>query len=416
MAINPSTNATMAGRITAADANYPFASAKDETAPGAGDGTPYFIARANDVFGLQQALLNAASITPSGNADTVVVSEYMQAIVEVASGRADNYDESGIADAYVLDVRAKQHGPRSLFDGLRIRFTPGNNNTGASTVNPNGLGVTQLRDENDVALTGGELVTTKRAAAVYSSVTGRFGLVVNSSQFLRNDQSGVLTGDLDVTGNFSSRGIDDNATGERVQIEDAAILFGDGGTPGEIYSIALRAVTSGELQLIGGSSPGTSSNISLFGGTHATLANDIKLSSSAALQLHYDDSASLWDFQANDVIAQNLLTEKFTSAQQTITSAGALVLAHGLGVVPKLIQLTLVNQTAEAGYTAGEVITTDFNSASATFRINTAKLDATNINFRFTVTANCFVAANATTGVDTLLTNANWKLVIGAFA
>ena len=53
MAINPS--ALFVGRITAPDANYPLGSSKDETSPGAGDGTPYVKARADDLFGFQQA-------------------------------------------------------------------------------------------------------------------------------------------------------------------------------------------------------------------------------------------------------------------------------------------------------------------------------------------------------------------------
>jgi len=80
MAINPSTNATMSGRITAADADYPYGSTKDETAPGAEDGTPYFKARADDLFGLMQWLLDQAGITPSGNADTVLASDYGDAL------------------------------------------------------------------------------------------------------------------------------------------------------------------------------------------------------------------------------------------------------------------------------------------------------------------------------------------------
>ena len=158
MAINPSTNGTMTGRVTAADANYPYASAKDESSPGAGDGSPYFKARADDIFGFQQALLEAANITPSGNADTALVSEYMQAIVELSSGRADNYDESGAVNVYVLDVRTNQQAPRSLFDDLSAWFTPGTVNTGASTVNVATLGAKAVVDINGQALTGGELV------------------------------------------------------------------------------------------------------------------------------------------------------------------------------------------------------------------------------------------------------------------
>lgn len=89
MALNPSTDGDFTGRITAADTDYPYGSSKDETTPGAGDGTPYIKKRADDIFGFQQALLEAASITPNGNADTAVASQYLEALrVIFGSGAA----------------------------------------------------------------------------------------------------------------------------------------------------------------------------------------------------------------------------------------------------------------------------------------------------------------------------------------
>jgi hypothetical protein len=151
MAINLTTNTAFDGRRTAADANYPYSSAKDETSPGAGDGSPHIKVRADDVLGLHQALLRAASIVPSGNADNAVTSQYMQCLTELISGRAFNYTDSGAADAYVLSVNPNQHAPQSLHDGLTVWFVPSAVNTGASTVNPVGLGVT------DIKLRGGSI-------------------------------------------------------------------------------------------------------------------------------------------------------------------------------------------------------------------------------------------------------------------
>ena len=79
MAIDLTTNASFVGRHTPASPDYPHGSAKDETAPGAGDGSPYILSRADDIFGFQQALLEGAGITPSGNADTALVSQYLEA-------------------------------------------------------------------------------------------------------------------------------------------------------------------------------------------------------------------------------------------------------------------------------------------------------------------------------------------------
>lgn len=175
MAINPSSE--FPGRIIAPDANYTYGSSKNETSPGAGDGTPYVIARANDIFGFQQALLKLAAIVPSGNAETQLVSQYLQAIVELAAGRAVNYDESGVADTYVLDLQTNQQGPKAYFDGMLSKFTPGNNNTGASTVNVIGLGVKNIFF-NGVALRGGELLTTRKATIEHDLANDRVNLIL----------------------------------------------------------------------------------------------------------------------------------------------------------------------------------------------------------------------------------------------
>ena len=145
MATNPNTLAENVGRITAPDANYPYGSAKNDSTGTTGDGTPITEPILNDTYGLQQALLAASGIVPSGNADTAILSQYFQALVEQASGRAGNYDETGAADAYVAGVKANQQGPASYFDGLLVSFVAGSANTGAATVNVGGLGVKDIK-------------------------------------------------------------------------------------------------------------------------------------------------------------------------------------------------------------------------------------------------------------------------------
>ena len=103
MALNPSTNGTMSGRVTAADASYPYGSSKDETSPGAGDGTPYFKARADDIFGFQQSLLDEAGIVPSGNADNVPTSQYKEAVRTILNVRTVTHNMSSDAN-YTLTV------------------------------------------------------------------------------------------------------------------------------------------------------------------------------------------------------------------------------------------------------------------------------------------------------------------------
>lgn len=83
MAINPETQ--YPGQIAPSDADYPFGSARNITTPGDGTGTPWEAALVNDVFGFQQALLDAAGIVPSGTPDKVTASQYLEALNDITS-------------------------------------------------------------------------------------------------------------------------------------------------------------------------------------------------------------------------------------------------------------------------------------------------------------------------------------------
>ena len=79
MANNPSI--LYDGRIDVSDpTNYPYGKAQDSVADGDGIGTPYDLNDRNDVFGLFQALLTHANITPSQTPDTVLDSQYHEAL------------------------------------------------------------------------------------------------------------------------------------------------------------------------------------------------------------------------------------------------------------------------------------------------------------------------------------------------
>ena len=73
-------------RVNPADANYPFGSIKDNTSPGANDGTPLSAVWGNDWEGFAQAAMTEAGITPSGLPDTAQDSQLLDAVKVVASG------------------------------------------------------------------------------------------------------------------------------------------------------------------------------------------------------------------------------------------------------------------------------------------------------------------------------------------
>lgn len=77
---------------TTTDPAYPHGKARDVAMSGDGTGTPLQEDLVNDIFGLQQALLAAAGITPSEVPDTAVVSQYLDAIQYLITSRTDSLD------------------------------------------------------------------------------------------------------------------------------------------------------------------------------------------------------------------------------------------------------------------------------------------------------------------------------------
>lgn len=112
-----------------------------------------------------------------------------------------------------------------------------------------------------------------------------------------------------------------------------------------------------------------------------------------------------------------VISKSFTSSQQTITSGGALTLSHGLGAVPTIVQMILVCQTNEGGYTSGQQVFTPVghgNGANA----NSASIiiDSSNLTIRFANSTSVFEIVNASNGAALVATNSNWKVIFKAFA
>jgi hypothetical protein len=109
----------------------------------------------------------------------------------------------------------------------------------------------------------------------------------------------------------------------------------------------------------------------------------------------------------------------YESSQQTITAAGPLTLAHGLGAKPQLVQVSLVCQTAEYGYSIGdEVIINPFlNRGLANDQGVVIVLDSTNLNIRYgAYGSGVFSGLRKDTGASIAFTDANWKAVFRAWA
>lgn len=113
------------------------------------------------------------------------------------------------------------------------------------------------------------------------------------------------------------------------------------------------------------------------------------------------------------------LSKVYTSTEQTITSGGALTLAHGLGAQPTLVLAELICKTAEFGYVIGDIVPIYLNSqdgSNALARGVAVIMDATNLKLRFGATTISFSLINFSSGAVVTPTLANWKLVMRAWA
>jgi hypothetical protein len=109
---------TYSGRANAPNASYPQGgSFKNETAPGADDGTPYEQTAPNDVRGFFEALMAAAGLTASGSVETATSSQLFDALTQ----------NEIIGDAAISDVSITKltSGAMTLTSGsITTQMTP----------------------------------------------------------------------------------------------------------------------------------------------------------------------------------------------------------------------------------------------------------------------------------------------------
>lgn len=114
-----------------------------------------------------------------------------------------------------------------------------------------------------------------------------------------------------------------------------------------------------------------------------------------------------------------LLSKNYASAAQTITAGGALTLAHGLGVKPKIIAAYIKCTTGEAGYSIGDELELPLGVHGDGLSVGISVIaDATNITIRMGNNAGAsFGIINKTTGAGASLTitNTSWQLYIKAW-
>jgi len=205
---------------------------------------------------------------------------------------------------------------------------------------------------------------------------------------------GTVSGALTVQGSFTSIGIDDNATAERVQISDTNLNIG---ASRSTYSI-LNAVNDQQITLSGGNSSNSGANIRLDGGTHAS-TGDMAFRNDA-------NTWMLWDESVGDLIISAGIGVKTQRMQ--FDGAGDILFGDGASTPTGEVTLR-ANGTAYAielkGGSAGSSITL-YGSTNGAVAYDWNITSQNGANVEWDNSTGIMVLSSGTTPADALTLNA----------
>jgi hypothetical protein len=98
--------------------------------------------------------------------------DLLPSVEDITLGITNYAVDTGVANAYVVAPAAVT----AYADGLLISFRTSNPNTGASTINVNGIGVKSIKRTSGEALGVGDILADIPVELRYSSATGFFYL------------------------------------------------------------------------------------------------------------------------------------------------------------------------------------------------------------------------------------------------
>lgn len=349
---------------------------------------------------------------------------------------ATYFTSSGSSNAYILTpspvITTYTAGQRFY---VKASFT----NTGTATININALGAKNLTKNGTSSLNSGDLVTgtiyeieydgtefqilntlvdlnpsVTTLTATTSITTPLISAVLiknlatiqdsnNLDQIIFNATSSAVNY-FGVTNAATGAGPLLSATGSDTNIDfdfsakgtGAGIILGTSTAPA---TLKFREQTTNGTNIIGLQAP-------------ASVASDVTFvlppaDGSSGQVLKTDGSKNL-SFVS---IPTTLFTASYTSADQSITYGTAVSLTHGLGAVPKIVNLYMVCQTADGGYSPGDIIQISPGDDNTTGLALYST--STNITYRFSAAAFAYPQKTSGNGFNPVA--ANWKVRVIAY-
>lgn len=177
------------------------------------DVSPITRARSSDVNGVDAAVATAFEKLP---AETVL-----------KTGRVTYAVDTGAVNAYVVSLT---NAPSQYYDGMEVRMRVTTTNTGASTINVNGLGAKNILTLDGLTPVAGALVANGTAILVFNEATNNFRLLNPATMFGASSSYATLSGVETLY----------NKTLESPVLNNAAINFTQDGTGAQTISLSSK--------------------------------------------------------------------------------------------------------------------------------------------------------------------------------
>ena len=379
------------------------------------------------------------------NAITAVVGTAFNKLpteLELKTGTINYAVDTGTANAYLV---ALPYAPASYTDGLSVVFKALNTNTGASTINVNGLGAKTIRLSDDHVVYAGDITAGSSVTLRYSSTTGYFHVAANSVVAANRAAQSVVDAAAQVAlatiqadnaaasyDSFDDRYLGSKAAPPTLDNDGAALLVGamywnnssdtmwayTGSTWSALSptdaEMALITIVGGELtvtedlgSITAAITTGTGNNISIVGDAIAnvnTVAVSVADVNTVATNIASVNSV------AGNATNINSAVSNATNINSAVSNATNINLVAGSITSVNLVSGSIANVNAVAG-NASNINSVFSNEAN----INSAVSNASNINSAVSNAANINSAVGNETNINSVVTNsANINLAAGS--